>query len=359
MEMEPETRSAEGPALSVIVPVLNGGEFLPRSLAALRASTMGNGTWELIVVDDGSTDSSADIAQGPADRVIRLPTQVGPSAARNAGASAARGEVLVFVDADICVHPDTLGRLQECLSADPDLDAVFGAYDSSPAAPGLVSQYRNLLHHYVHQREAGETETFWAGLGAVRRGPFEHVGRFDDRQYLVEDIELGYRLSERGYRIMLQPEIQGTHLKRWTLDRMVIADVWHRGVPWVRILCERRHAVRRVTLNVGIREQLLTGLAAVALVLVVAGVVTGRSIVTLLGTIAALILVACDWPFTSWLARTRGWWFAVRSLPLRLLYYALNVLSVGIGLCQVWASRRLSAASPVASPVQEADKSPA
>lgn len=350
---------AEGPVLSVIVPVRNGGRFLPQSLAALRASRMGNGTWELIVVDDGSTDSSADIAKDLADRVIRLSTSVGPSAARNAGANAARGEVLVFVDSDVCVHPDALGRLQECLSADPDLDAVFGAYDLLPAAPGLVSQYRNLLHHYVHQREAGETETFWAGLGAVRRGPFEHVGRFDDRQYLVEDIELGYRLSERGYRIMLRPEIQGTHLKRWTLDRMVIADVWYRGVPWIRLLFERRQSVRRVTLNVSVREQLLTGLAAAALLLVITGVVTRWSIPTLLGALAALILVAGDWHFTSWLARTRGWWFAVRSLPLRLLYYVLNVLSVGIALCQVWANRRLSAALPAASPVQEADKSPA
>jgi glycosyltransferase involved in cell wall biosynthesis len=357
--MEAETGVAEGPVLSVIVPVRNGAEFLPRSLSALRGSTTGNWAWELIVVDDGSTDSSADIAEPLADRVIRLPAPVRPSAARNAGAAAARGQVLVFVDADVCVHPDALGRIHDCLSAHPQVDAVFGAYDVSPVAPGLVSQYRNLLHHYVHQREAGETVTFWAGLGAVRRGPFEHVGQFDDRQHLVEDIELGYRLSERGYRILLRPEIQGTHLKRWTLDSMVVADVWHRGVPWVRLLLERRHAIRRVTLNIRAGEQALTGLAAAAVLLVVAGVVTGRSSLILLASLAAVLLVACDWRFSWWLARTRGWWFAVRTVPLRLMYYALNVLSVGIGLCQAWAHRRLPAAISAAPAVREVDKSPA
>jgi glycosyltransferase involved in cell wall biosynthesis len=357
--MGTQTGDADGPVLSVIVPVRNGVEFLPRSLGALRASMTGTWTWELVVVDDGSTDASADVAEALADRVIRLPASLGPSAARNAGVAAARGRILVFVDADVCVHSDALDRIHQFLSAEPDVDAVFGAYDASPAAPGLVSQYRNLLHHYVHQREAGETVTFWAGLGAIRRAVFERVGQFDDRQYLVEDIELGYRLSGRGYRIVLCPEIQGTHLKRWTLRSMVVADVWYRGVPWVRLLLDRRHTIRRVTLNIRAGEQILTGLAAIALLLAVAALVTGGSGEILLAAVAAALMVAGDWRFSRWLARSRGWWFAVRAIPLRLMYYALNVISAGLGLLQACADRRLPAGLPAASAVRQADKSPA
>jgi glycosyltransferase involved in cell wall biosynthesis len=352
-------RRAEGPVLSVIVPVRNGAEFLPRSLSALRATTMGHGTWELLVVDDGSTDSSAAIAEGLADRVIRLPARTGPAAARNTGAAAARGDILVFVDADVSVHPEALGRIHEFLAGHPEVDAVFGAYDASPAETGLVSQYRNLLHHYVHQREPGETVTFWAGLGAVRRAAFELVGQFDERQYLVEDIEFGYRLSEQGHRIVLRPEIQGTHLKRWTLGMMVFTDVWYRGVPWVRLLLDRRHTIRRATLNIRVGEQIRTGLVAAATLLVIAGLITWGPGLFVLAALAAVLTVASDWRFNLWLARRRGLWFAVRAIPLRLMYYALNVLSAGLGLLQACADRRLPSAVPAASAIREADKSPA
>jgi glycosyltransferase involved in cell wall biosynthesis len=354
-----EVGDPDSPVLSVIVPVRNGAQYLPHSLAALRASTPGNWTWELVVVDDGSTDASAEIAEGLADRVIRLPSAVRPAAARNAGAAAARGGILVFVDADVSVHADALGRIHAFLSGHPEVDAVFGAYDASPAAPGLVSQYRNLLHHYVHQREAGETVTFWAGLGAIRRAAFERVGQFDDRQYLVEDIELGYRLSGRGHRIVLRPEIQGTHLKQWTLGSMVVADVWYRGVPWVRLLLERRHSITRATLNIRFGEQILTGLAAVAVALAIAALASGGSSLMVAAAVAAGLTIAGDWRFSRWLARSRGWWFALRAIPLRLMYYALNVISAGLGLLQACADRRLPAALPAPSPVRQADKTPA
>jgi hypothetical protein len=333
------TAGAEAPALSVIVPVRDGAEFLPRCLQSLRASETGGLAWELIVVDDGSTDSSAEIAARFADRLIRLPTPLKASGARNRGADAAQGEILVFVDADVCVHPDALGRIYETFSREGDVAAVFGAYDLSPAAPGLVSQYRNLLHHYVHQREAGEAVTFWTGLGAIRRELFELVGRFDEGETL-EDIELGYRLSARGCRIVLRPEIQGTHLKRWTLVQMVFTDVRDRGTPWVRLLLARRRMIGRRTLNVRPGEQVLTGLMALAGLLTVVGLVSGRSIWLGLAVLAGATVLAGNWPFHAWLAAQRGWWFALRAVPLRLLYYALNVVSVGLALLPAPGSKR-------------------
>ena len=105
--------------------------------------------------------------------------------------------MIVFVDADVCVHRDALRRIRDLLCEDPDVSAVFGAYDLSPAAPSLVSQYRNLLHSYVHRRDAGEAVTFWTGLGAVRRDVLKHCGGFDERERL-DDVEYGYRLSALG-----------------------------------------------------------------------------------------------------------------------------------------------------------------
>jgi uncharacterized membrane protein YphA (DoxX/SURF4 family) len=273
--------------------------------------------------------------------VIRLVAPLKPGAARNRGAEAARGRILVFVDADVCVHPDVVRRMHEALSKEPGLAAVFGAYDLGPAAPGFVSQYRNLLHHYVHQRDAGEAVTFWTGVGAVRREAFEHVGRFDEGQNQLEDIELGYRLSSHGHRIELRPEIQGSHLKQWSLLTMAMADVRHRGVPWMRLLLGRRNLSRRLTLNVRRGEQLLTGLMGVVILSAAAALVPGYSTWFAAAALATFLIVAGNWPFLAWLAQQRGWWFALRAIPLRLLYYALNVVSVGLALLlMAWWSRK-------------------
>ena len=84
------------------------------------------------------------------------------------------------------------------------IGAVFGAYDESPAAPGLVSQAKNLAHAFVHHGSPGNAVTFWAGLGAVRTQVFLAVNGFDERfgRPSIEDIDLGYRLTAAGFGIV-------------------------------------------------------------------------------------------------------------------------------------------------------------
>ena len=176
----------------------------------------------------------------PPDEVIVVdgPRSLSASDARNAGALQARGDVLVFVDADVEVHPDALGRIRDAFARDPGLTALHGSYDDSPRASGTVSVFRNLLHHHVHQTGGGPAATFWSGLGAVRRADFLAVGGFDGARYpqpSIEDIELGHRLCEAGGRLRLDPSIQGTHLKRWTLRSMLWTDFARRGAPWVAL----------------------------------------------------------------------------------------------------------------------------
>jgi hypothetical protein len=249
--------------------------------------------------------------------------------------------VVVFVDADVCVHPDALRRIRDALSGERDISAIFGTYDLSPADPSLVSQYRNLLHSYVHRRDAGEAVTFWTGLGAVRREVLQHSGGFDEGERL-DDIELGYRISALGHRIVLDPCIQGTHLKRWTLGSVITTDVADRAVPWLRLFLRGHRPARRATLNVRGLEQFLTALAAVAVVALGVGMARWHPHWLMGSGLALAGIVVTDWRFLRWLASQRGGLFALRAIPLRLLYFALNVLAVILALVPVSWRRRES-----------------
>ncbi|HEU4594716.1 MAG TPA: glycosyltransferase family A protein, partial [Pyrinomonadaceae bacterium] len=258
--------------LSVIVPVRDGGARLEQCLDALLASDFE--PFELIVVDDGSTDGGASAAACCARgvEVVALARNSGPAAARNRGAERGRGSVLLFVDADVVVRPDTLARVAALFTERPEVAAVFGSYDDAPAARNFVSQYKNLQHHFVHQHASERAETFWAGCGAVRRAAFEAVGGFDERRYTkpsVEDIELGRRLRRAGFVIALDKGLQVKHLKRWTLPSLLRADIFDRALPWSRLILRDGGGGMINDLNLRVRERACAALVGLAFVLLI------------------------------------------------------------------------------------------
>jgi len=339
------------PALSVVIPVHNGGRDFERCLRRLCDSR--GPAYELIVVDDGSADGSAALAAGAGARVLVNPTPLGPASARNRGAEAASADLVFFLDADVAVHPDTLARALARFESDPGLTALFGSYDDEPPAPGLVSRFRNLLHHFIHQQgrfvnDARPARTFWTGCGAIRRRAFLDAGGFDPRLYsrpAIEDIELGYRLTRSGHRIVLARDVLGTHLKRWTLASMVRTDVFQRGVPWA-LLLKRQH-VTETDLNVRPEQKVcvaVTGLAVLA-------TLAAPRLPWLLGlaALAPLTVVGLNRSFYAFLARKRGAAFAAGSVPLHLVYYGCCGVSVVLALA-LWHLRVPGPAAPPRTP---------
>ncbi|MDE3091898.1 MAG: glycosyltransferase family 2 protein, partial [Chloroflexota bacterium] len=227
-------------SITVIIPVHNGGENLQLCLHALSAST--RPADEVIVVDDTSTDQSASIARSFHAQVVSLTDGPhGPAVARNRGAAIARGELLIFLDADVLAHSDTLGLYEKYFAENPEISAIFGSYDENPPGHRFVSRYKNLLHHYTHQHSQREASTFWAGCGGIRRKILAQIGGFSE-SYLrpsIEDIELGGRLRRASCRVWLCNDIRVTHLKNWTLKSMLISDIRDRAIPWTRLILQQ------------------------------------------------------------------------------------------------------------------------
>jgi GT2 family glycosyltransferase len=304
-----------GLTYTAIVPATDKPITLERCLAAIRSAA--DAPEEVIVVDG--------------------PPGLGPAAARNAGAARATGSILVFVDSDVEVHPDAFTRIRAIFDANPDLAAVFGSYDDLPSLHGVVSTFRNMLHHYVHQTSGGLATTFWAGLGAVRRDAFVAVDGFDDwrfRSPSVEDIELGLRLSTAGGLIRLDPQIQGTHLKHWRLQTMLLTDLMYRGMPWTALMLERGPQAARLNLRGS------HGVAAAAFTLVVASLLGRR---TRAATPLLLAYFAINAPFYALVARRAGPRTGSAAVGLLLLHNlaALGSGPLGIGAFLAHRIRRL------------------
>jgi GT2 family glycosyltransferase len=276
-----------------------------------------------------------EAAAAPPDEVIVVsgPYEAGPAEARNAGAERASGDLLVFVDADVIVHRDAFVRIRDAFASDPGLGGVFGSYDDEPARGDTVSAFRNLLHHHVHQSSPGPARTFWAGLGAIRRDVFFEVGGFDDAYGApsIEDVELGLRLTDAGHRIELAPDIQGKHLKGWTLPGMVRGDVLHRAVPWLALLL--RHGRLPTSLNLGWRHRA----SALASLGIGGGIATRRS---RLFAPSALLLIGLNHGFYRLLWERLGPRRAVLGVGLHVVHHLSAVAASPLALWVYLRGRR-------------------
>lgn len=306
------------PFISVIIPVYNGEKFLPGCLDAVKSTTYQQ--YELIVVDDCSTDRSVEISREKGARVLKMARQSGPGAARNFGAQEARGEVLFFVDADVVVKSDTVERVAIDFMDQPEIAAVFGSYDDEPAETNFISQYKNLFHRFVHQQGRSEAETFWAGCGAVRRDVFLAVDGFDAERYprpAIEDIELGYRMRAQGHRILLDKKLQGKHLKRWSLKSMLHADIFCRAVPWSMLIFESKGMVN--DLNLQTTDRISAGLLGLSLLLLPVAFLKPQ-VLLLIAVLLAMIPIL-NHKFYRYFFQRKGLAFAILAFPLHLLYY--------------------------------------
>jgi glycosyltransferase involved in cell wall biosynthesis len=309
------------------------------------------GDFECIVVDDGSTDGSAAVALEFGAALLSLDRRRGPARARNLGARAAKGEILLFLDADVWVQPDTLRRVREFLERNPAVSAVFGSYDDQPFHRNFLSQYKNLAHAFVHRTALPEASTFWTGCGAVRRDAFFELGGFDERcdRPACEDIELGYRLKLAGRRIRLDPTLQVKHLKRWTFWGLVRTDLFERSVPWTDMILRHRFMPNYLNLQTGQRLSvaLAVALAPAAVAVVFWGLPAAAAALVLLAAYTALNL-----RLSRFLAARRGVLFALAAIPIQLLSHFYSGVTFGVCLAR-HLLRRHTAGEP------ESERAPA
>jgi len=322
--------------ISAIIPAHRGGDAFVRCLRSLMQTDPSPD--ELLVVADGSSDAAEQARQLGA-RVLLVAERRGPAFARNLGAAHARGDIIVFVDADVVVRPDFFSRITALFQTEPDLGAVIGSYDDEPESRNFLSQYKNLLHHYVHQEGRAEASTFWGACGAIRRSLFLSLGGFDERipRPAMEDVEFGYRLRRAGHRIRLATSLQVKHLKSWDARTLLMTDLFARAVPWTELILRDRRMVNDLNLRVPYR--ISVGLVFVFLASLIGGLV--RSEWLAISGAAGAALYALNLPLYRFFRQKRGNWFTLRAIAWHWFAYAYSGVGFVLGGLRYLAGWRI------------------
>jgi glycosyltransferase involved in cell wall biosynthesis len=204
------------PRVSVVVPGRDAAHTLPGVLRALAAQTVGRELYEVVVVDDDSSDATPSVVRRSAvARLVRAPTHVGIAASRNMGVHAARGELIAFIDADCVPSESWLERGLALLDAG-EADVLAGHIDvalprASPAALADATHYYN-QQRYVAEG-FGATGNLW-----VRREILERVGPFDEHLDRSEDYDFGRRAVAAGAHLVYAPDVVVRHPARGPLE---------------------------------------------------------------------------------------------------------------------------------------------
>lgn len=328
--------------ISVVVPVYKGGEVFRTCLETLRDSLCS--PTEIIVVSDGDTDTSWQIARDFGVKVLRLKTNGGPARARNIGAKAAQGDILFFIDADVALHPEALGLVKQQFEQFPDLAALIGSYDDAPGENNFLSQYKNLFHHYTHQHSSENASTFWGACGAIRRSVFITVGGFDEsyRRPCIEDIELGYRLKRAGYDIRLCKDIWVKHLKRWDFFSLLKAEIFYRAIPWSELILSEKRLDADLNLDYSNRLSVLMVFA-----LIISFGVGWFTSWWWISAVIVLGLLLINFKVYQFFYVQRGGLFTLRVIPWHWFYFLYGGSAFAYVVCQHYIGHFLRIQNPM------------
>ncbi len=197
------------PGVTVVTPIYNNARMIGECLESLLPQDYPD--YEVIVVDDGSTDDTPEVVRRYPVKLITNP-HLGISAARNRAIRAARGEIIITMDSDLKVPGDLIRRMVEPLVEDPRRGAVMAWWDISNPENLVASLIFRGYEYFV--RNLVEPDFFWGYCFAIKKKIFDQVGYFDETLPLVEDVDFAYRVVRAGYTIKILKDVRVQHYFR-------------------------------------------------------------------------------------------------------------------------------------------------
>ncbi len=312
--------------ISVIVPVYNEEINIAVCLSSIYDSTYSN--FEVIVVDDNSNDRTLSIVNRFPCSIIKLEKNAGQARARNVGVQASRGDILIFLDADIAIEKNTLALMVESLQNRPDVSALFGSFQKNTAPNNFFTVYKNLRHHFTHQTSRNNASTFCGGFGAIRRDAFIEIGGFNESFRTLEDIELGYRLYRQNYKIYLDRDIQVTHYKHYTFWGLTKSDFMDRAIPWTKLMLTNK--IFKNDLNTRSNHIISVFISSLLLLNLFVICISPKTILAFIPLIVIFLL--CNRRFYLYILKETNVIFTIKSILMNWFSYFYSGVGLTIAL---------------------------
>lgn len=318
------------PKLSIIIPVKNSSVTLGETLNSLLNQSYKN--FNTIVVDDGSTDNSVEIAKKFRCSIIKLQKSHGAAYARNKGAENAKGDFLVFTDSDIVLFKNTLRNAIDYIKKNPNVRVFFGTFDPKLRFRNIFSQYKHLyLCYYCSKLE--KFHFIDTSLTFIKKKVFDKF-KFNSqiKSSISEDIELGMRLTKAGYNITNPKNIKMEHIKFYSFKDFIKTD-FVRGMRISKLFLRSVFKDRRETgkktfflkplsifLNIGIMPFVLISLLFYLFL---------NSFIFFIIFVASFIsLIMINLDFWNYLKNQRGPSFLLKSFPITFL----DAIAIDLGI---------------------------
>jgi glycosyltransferase involved in cell wall biosynthesis len=317
---------------SVIIPVRDRLDSLKRCLKSLKESKFSN--FEVIVVDDCSQEDCSEVVIKYGYKAVRLNKRFCSWYARNKGAELAEGDVLLFLDSDMVLQPDTLNRIHDFFSLN-HYAAISGICDEGEIQGNLPTQYKNLWIHYSYLRSPDNFDWFISGIGAVKREIFFDLKGFDvsfNTKTGGGDLEFGRRLKEAGQKIFLDKKLQAQHLKQYTLFSLIHND-YNRSKGWFKLVLGKkmvRDVVRKLRIA-NIYPGFIISVSAVFLLLVSLFLSLLSSKFLLMTITSVLIYLIVNYPLFRFLQKKGGMKFLLKAIPLSMVDHLVSGIGVIAG----------------------------
>ena len=314
---QPAPSTAQRPLVSVIIPAYQAAEHLGLCLEALANQSAPATSYEVLVVDDASSDGTAALAHAQGARVLRHRSNGGAAAARNTGAAQARGDILLFLDSDLVPDSQIVDQVVALFATNENagplrVRCATGRYAVEPANDTAFARYKALWTWFSWERTAsqsGESSHLQGALCAVERALFQQIGGFDIRYAggSVEDYEISERLRAQGARIIFDDGIRGRH--HFPGLATAAANYWDRARMYLRL----NRGGRRFSSGQANRRSALAALAALGSVLAFAGslllaLLASKSAAASSGLVLAFLFayLLSAGPFLVFVLRERG-----------------------------------------------------
>ena len=303
----------------MIVPNRNGAKTIGLCLEALFRSVHDN--FEVIVVDDCSSDDSVTVIRAFPCRLTALSRHCGAAAARNVGARQSRGNLLLFIDADCLVREDTLQLAEELAAAWGKETVIGGTYTCRPHDHDFFSLFQSLFIHFFEGKKGHSCDYIAGHAMLIASETFRHSGGYPaDFLPLVEDVEFSHRLRARGYRLVMERELQVRHIFNFRGIRDSLHNAFRKSKYWVVYSLVHRDLLA----DSGTASHELKGTAILWFVLLITAGLNVYSpglffLLLFLGTGVGDILL--NRKLFAFFCRCEGGFFATRAAGYYLLLY--------------------------------------